>query len=149
MRVTRAMRLAVLPFLLLLAAACTGGDEPQAPANPTEAEAAPSLIPVPGGYAYRGPGLEATFELEGERGSLTVYNATGHELDAPGLYLLDARDGSRIDAEVEGAEPVPDGATDELDLTIAGAPEAEHVGLVLLTFGEADFGSFVAAKGQG
>jgi hypothetical protein len=143
------MRLAVLPSLLLLAAACTGGDEPQAPPNPSEAEASPSLIPVPGGYVYRSPGLEATFELDGERGSLTVYNATGYELDAPGLYLLDARDGTRIDAEVEGAEPVPDGATDELEVAIDGAPEAKHVGLVLLTFGDADFGSFVPAKDQG
>ena len=64
------------------------------------------------------------------------------------MYLLDARDGSRVDAEVIDAAPVPDGETSEFEVTIAGAPRAKHVGLIILLEGDADLGAFFPSEDQ-
>jgi hypothetical protein len=64
------------------------------------------------------------------------------------VYLLDARDGSRVDAQVIDAAPVPDGQTREFQVEIQGAPRAKHVGLIALLEGDADLGAFFPAKDQ-
>lgn len=134
---------ALLVALIVVASACTGEEGRAVTPSPSPS---PSLIPAPGGYLYRGPGIEATFEITAEQGQLVVLNATGADLADPGIYLLDARDGARVDAEVAEAAPVPDGDTMEFDVSISGAPEAKHVGLVVLTFGHDDFGAFAPAR---
>jgi hypothetical protein len=143
MRTPRAVTAALLLALLHSGgAACTSSNgEPSVSPSP-------SLDVAPGAYVYRAKGIEATFELRGDEGTLSVFNGTGFPLDDPGVYLLDARDGSRVDAEVTDAAPVPDGRTGEFEVTIPGAPRAKHVGLVVLLAGDADFGAFVPARDQ-
>jgi hypothetical protein len=140
MRTLRAITPALLLALLHSGAACTNSN-----GEPTVSPS-PSLEVAPGAYVYRAKGIEATFELRGEAGTLSVSNTTGSTLDDPGLYLLDARDGSRADAEVTDPAPVPDGQTSEFEVTIPGAPKAKHVGLIVLLAGDADFGAFVPAR---
>jgi hypothetical protein len=143
MRTLRAVTAALLIALLHSGgAACTSsnGDAP----NPRS----PSLEVAPGAYVYLSDEIEATFELDGDAGTLSVLNRTGFPLDDPGMYLLDARDGSRVDAEVIDAAPVPDGESREFEVAIPDAPEAKHVGLIVLLAGDADLGAFVPSEDQ-
>ncbi len=143
MRTLRAVTAALLIALLYSGgAACTSsnGDARNPPS--------PSLEVAPGAYVYLSDEIEATFELEGDAGTLSVFNGTGFPLDDPGVYLLDARDGSRVDAEVIDAAPVPDGETSEFEVAITGAPEEKHVGMIILLAGDADLGAFVPSEDQ-
>ncbi|HEX6399879.1 MAG TPA: hypothetical protein VF108_05345 [Actinomycetota bacterium] len=143
MRTLRAVTAGLLLALLHSGgAACTGSDG-KASVSPS-----PSLDVAPGAYVYRAKGIEATFELSGGSGTLSIFNGTGFPFDDPGVYLLDARDGSRVDAEVIDTAPVPDGRTRSFEVTIPDAPRAKHVGLIVLLAGEADLGAFFPAKDQ-
>jgi hypothetical protein len=142
MRTLRAVTAALLLALLHSVAACTSSNgEPSVSPSPV-------LEVPPGAYVYRTKGIEATFELRADAGTLSVFNDTGYPLDDPGVYLLDARDGSRVDAEVIDAAPVTDGETSEFEVTIPGAPRAKHVGMIVLLAGDADLGAFVPAREQ-
>jgi hypothetical protein len=141
MRTLRAITTALwLALLLSGGAACTSSNG-EASVSPS-----PTLEVAPGAFVYRTKGIEATFELRGDAGTLSVFNGTGFSFDDPGVYLLDARDGSRIDAQVTDPAPVPDGQTGEFEVTIPGAPGAKHVGLIVLLAGDADLGAFVFAE---
>lgn len=143
MRTLRAVTAALLIALLHMGgAACTGSNS-DAP-DPRS----PSLEVAPGAYVYLSDEIEATFELDGNAATLSVLNRTGFPLDDPGMYLLDARDGSRVDAEVIDTAPVPDGQSREFEVAIPGAPEAKHVGLIVLLAGDADLGAFVHSEDQ-
>jgi hypothetical protein len=142
MRTLRAVTAALLLALLCSGSAACTSSNGTASVSPS-----PTLEVAPGAYVYRAKGIEATFELRGGSGTLSVFNATGFPFDDPGVYLLDARDGSRVDAEVIDAAPVPDGETREFEVTIPpGAPRAKHVGLIALLAGDADLGAFFPAK---
>lgn len=143
MRTLRTITPALLLTLSLSAAACTSAGNGRDPAS-----ASPSLEVEPGAYVYRRPGIEATFELRGDAGTLVVLNETGFPLDDPGVYLLDARDGSRVEAEVTDPASVPDGRTRGFEVEVPDAPEAKHVGLVVLMVGDDDFGAFAPARDQ-
>ncbi len=143
MRTLRAVTAALsLALLYSGSVACTSsnGDPPDS--------RSPSLEVAPGAYVYLSDEIDATFELTGDAGTLSVLNRTGFPLDDPGMYLLDARDGSRIDAEVIDAAPVPDGETRTFEVAIPGAPEAKHVGLIVLLAGDADLGAFLPSEDQ-
>ena len=133
---------------LLLALLCSGGAACTSSNGNASVSPSPSLEVAPGAYVYRAKGIVATFELNGGSGTLSVFNGTGFPFDDPGVYLLDARDGSRIDAEVIDAAPVPDGQTREFDVTIPGAPRAKNVGLIALLEGDADLGAFFPSRDQ-
>lgn len=141
MRTLRAITPALLLALLLSGAAACTSSNGRAAVSPS-----PTLEVAPGAYVYRAKGIEATFELSGGSGTLSVFNGTGFPFDDPGVYLLDARDGSRVDAEVIDAAPVPDGQTREFQVEIPDAPRAKHVGLIALVAGDADLGAFFPAK---
>jgi len=143
MRTLRAVRAALLLALLYSGGvACTSSNGD----NPTPRS--PSLEVAPGAYVYLSDEIEATFDLRGDEGTLSVFNGTGFPLDDPGVYLLDARDGARVDAEVIDAAPVPDGETSEFEVAIPGAPEEKHVGMIALLAGDADLGAFVPSEDQ-
>ncbi len=143
MRTLRAITPALLLALLLSGAAACTSSNGKAPVSPS-----PTLEVLPGAYVYRAKGIEATFDLSGGSGTLSVFNGTGFPLDDPGVYLLDARDGSRVDAEVIDAAPVPDGETSEFEVAIPDAPEEKHVGMIVLLAGDADLGAFAPSEDQ-
>lgn len=93
-------------------------------------------------YHYANAGLSATLQLEGDKGTLTIQNATGRELSPPGFYILDARDGKRIDGTVDAPGPVPDGQTGTFHVSFSGL-EDKNIGLVVLMIGPDNYGAFV------
>jgi hypothetical protein len=144
-------RFAVLVVLAaLLAAACSGGgdgtDTPTpgktdgAGSNPTETVTAP---PGTGVYQYANAGLTAILDLDGNTGTLEIVNETGRELPRPDLYVLDARDGTRIEGKVIDPAPVPDKSTATFDVSFPPVLEVKNVGLVVLLMGGDNYGAFV------
>jgi len=56
--------------------------------------------PAAGGtYEYVNAGLRVVVQIDGTEGTMEVDNGTDRELDPPGFYILDARDGTEIDGE--------------------------------------------------
>lgn len=97
----------------------------------------------PGSYRYANSGLQVTFEIEGATGTLTVENGTGHDLDKPSLYILNATDGSRTDLKVIDPQPVPDGKTMEFQVRLPQGLLVKDIGWVDLILGRDDYGGFV------
>lgn len=149
-------RFAALVVVLLVAlAACTGdgedGDGGPGPTNATagsgpEADTGPT--PVQGGPATRGTyeyvngPLRVVLRIDGTTGTMEVDNGTDRELPRPDFYLLDARDGSEIEGEVDTPAPVPAGDTGTFDVSFEGI-EVREIGAVVLLFGPDNYGLFV------
>ncbi|HEX2425354.1 MAG TPA: hypothetical protein VHM47_05670 [Actinomycetota bacterium] len=139
----------VAPMLVfgVLGAACTGGGKTPAAsgtARPTTSTPTP-VVPVsaePGVFVYQNAGLTATLHLTGDTGTLEIANETGRELAPPGFYLLDARDGRRVDGTVTDAKPTPNDATTTFDVRFSGL-QVWNVGLAVLVMGSDNFGAFV------
>jgi hypothetical protein len=93
-------------------------------------------------YVYQNAGLTATLDLEAGGGTLEIANETGRELAVPRFYLLDARDGRRVDGVVERATSTPDGTTSSFDVTFSGL-EVRNIGLAVLLIGQDNYGAFV------
>ena len=99
-----------------------------------------------GGYVYDGDvAIEATLGRDGEAWTLRVANHTGRELGPPGIYGLAADDGRRIDADVSSAAPVPPDGQVELSVTFPGGGSSRDFGLVMLIFGQQNFGPLAPA----
>lgn len=127
-----------------MVSACTSSEV--VPATPVDAPAAlPSVSVAPGEVVYRYSGAGGVVAIlrfaDGVAGTLEVRNDTGTEIPAPGLYLLDARDGARSEVAVTAAAPVPDGGTRTFAVTVAGFP-LDQVGMFVLLLGGEDVGGF-------
>lgn len=120
------------------ATAGTGSTGPTA-TGPTETVTAPPGTAV---YTYANQGLEVTLRLEGLEGAIEVANGTDHDLGAPDLYALDALNGRRVEGEVLDTATVAAGETATFDVAFE-AGGAEAFGLVLLLFGNDNYGAFV------
>src|SRR5512133_2130850 len=126
-RLMTGIRRFVAPMLVfgVLGAACTGGGKTPAAsgtARPTTSTPTPvvSVSDGPGVFVYQNAGLTATLHLTGDTGTLEIANETGRELAPPGFYLLDARDGRRVDGTVTDAKPTPNDATTTFDVRFSG-----------------------------
>ncbi len=129
--------------LWLLAGCTTGSTATAVVESATPPTPAPTATgSVAGEYVYQNAGLTATLDISGEGGTLTIQNRTGRELGRPGFYLLDARDGRRVDGLVEQAAPTPDGRTSTFDVAFSGL-EPWNIGLVVLLIGADNYGAFV------
>jgi hypothetical protein len=139
---------ALLLVLSLAAGACTssGAKDGSASSSPDASSRSPvaTVTGPPGAviYHYANTGLTATLQLEGTSGTLAVQNATGRELPPPGFYILDARDGKRIDGTVDAPAAVPDGQTETFHVSFVGL-EDKNIGLVVLLIGPDNYGAFV------
>jgi hypothetical protein len=145
----RARALASFVVLVALPAACThtgnsldGSLGPSAPSSPIVVPT--SVSPGGGVYVYENAGLTATLVLHAGAGTLRIDNRTGRELSPPDFYLLDARDGRRVDGTVDGATTTPAGSTAEFDVTFSGV-EVRNIGLAVLLIGRDNYGAFVPA----
>ncbi|HET6714812.1 MAG TPA: hypothetical protein VFI59_14015 [Actinomycetota bacterium] len=131
-----------LALLTLSLAACTEDGDP-----PAGAEESPQTSPPPvtstDSYVFTdAAGIEARLTIDGEGAMLTVENDTGAALPRPGVYVLDARDGARVDWIVVDPASAPEGES-EWQVERAAVPEPKHIGLVVLLFGGEDYGAFV------
>ena len=142
--------LAVLSVpLALAAAACTSGKatEDHATGSASRGGGHPSpptsVGTTPGSYRFANGGITATVKLEGSSGTLEIENDTGRTLARPDLYVLDARDGSRIEVRVDGAAPIRDGDKVSLAIALQRQIELKNIGWVDLLIGGDDYGGFV------
>ena len=133
----------------LLLGACTGGTE--GPSGGTAGVTGPedtgptpaaSFTPGVGQYTYENAGLKVTADIQGTSGTLEVDNATENDLEQPGLYILDAVDGHRIEVDVQGSAPVAAGDTATFDISL-GQTDVDQIGLLILLFGKDNYGAFV------
>ena len=138
-------RSAVSVLLASLAVACTGGGThgatprtPTATVSPTSVGAGQNAT---GDYAYRNAGVTATLHLSGTAGTLEIVNKSDMTLAPPGFYLLDARDGHRVDGTVDGPTPTASGATSTFQVSFSGI-EVKNIGMAVLTVGDENFGAF-------
>jgi hypothetical protein len=95
-----------------------------------------------GTYEYENAGLRVVLVIEGTAGTMEVENETGHGLDRPGFYLLDADDGHQIDGEVREAAPVSSGETATFEISFEGT-QVGDIGAIALLFGADNYGLFV------
>jgi hypothetical protein len=130
----------VVALLAAALAACTGDDAPPPEESPTTS---PPPVTSADSYVFTdAAGIEARISIEGDGALLTVTNDTGGALPRAGVYVLDARDGSRVDWTVLDARAVPEGES-EWQVERPPVPEAKHIGLVVMLFGGEDYGAFV------
>jgi len=153
----RTLALVLVSLVVIVSTSCDpfddedGGGSPQPPAS-----VSPSTSPAPTlsaeGFLYTSKdGIRALATFERDRGTLELRNSTGAELAAPGLYLLDARTGEVVEAEVTPARPVDDGDERTFRVALAREMPPASIGLVVLLIGDADFGAFLppaAAEGS-
>jgi len=143
-------RLVVLAIVLAVAVfalrACTGGDDGKDGGERSGGSGGKSPEPTVTGptgtgvYRYVNAGLTATLDLED--GTLEIENETGHDLEAPDFYVLDARDGVQTDGKVDASTPVPAGETKTFDVTLNGIA-VKDIGLAVLLIGHDNYGAFV------
>ena len=147
------MRLRRLPvgLLVLLAvgtAACTSGGSADGAKGPEPSNVG-SGTPVASAtaYTYARGGVSANLRYTPGDGVLTVTNRSGGDLPAPGVYLLRADDGRRVEGRVSAADPLLDGATRTYRVTFATALASRNVGLILLLIGRDNYGAFIPPTG--
>ena len=136
----------VAGLLTAALAACTGDGEPPSERSPTTS---PPPVTSANSYVFTdAAGIEARIAIEDEEAVLTVTNDTGAALPRAGVYVLDARDGTRVDWTVLEAASVPEGES-EWQVERPPVPEAKHIGLVVMLFGGEDYGAFVPPRPGG
>jgi hypothetical protein len=146
-RLMKAIARFVVPVLAVgaLAVACTGATHasttprtPTSTASPTSVGAGQNAT---GDYTYHNAGVTATLHLSGTTGTLEIVNKTDITLDPPGFYLLDARDGHRVDGTVDSPTPTASGATTTFQVSFSGL-DVKNIGMAVLTVGDENFGAF-------
>lgn len=138
--------LAVCLVFAALLASCTGSEEPSDATTPGPQTSAPPVTAVDA-YVYTDPaGIEARVKIEGDGASLTVRNDTGAVLLVPGLYVLDARDGTKVRWKVVEAAAIQDGESAVFQVDRPAVPEAKHIGLMAMLFGGQDYGAFTPPR---
>jgi len=149
MQTTRRFAALALASALLLGACIGGEDDPNGESptgitgpqdtGPTPAE---TLTPGVGVFTYENAGLKVTADIEGTAGTVEVDNGTDNDLEEPGLYILDAVDGHRVQVEVQGSAPLAAGETATFPVSL-GETDVDQIGLLILLFGKDNYGAFV------
>jgi len=136
----------ILPLIVLvlaLGAACTGNGDGGGSPTPTETTASPVPTgPVrfePGHYRYEFGGVVADLVFHGSDATMDVKNATGAELAAPALYVIDGS-GTKSDGVVADAAPIADGEDATFHVTFPDPVTEKTIGLVVLLFGDSNWG---------
>ncbi len=146
----------LLAAVCALATACTGDDGGgDGATGPTPTGSAPPTIDqgpvefVPGAFRYEFGGVTAELTLDADAaGTLDVKNASGAELAAPAIYLLTGDD-ARIDATIADAAPIADGDEATFQVSFADPIDITTLGLVILEFGESNYGGMAPVIAEG
>jgi hypothetical protein len=146
---------ALVLSVALALAACTGDDDGDGTgatgstggSGATGTDGGPTPVvsgsATSGTYEYENAGLHVTLDVDGTTGTMEVDNGTGHELEAPGFYILHATDPTlRVEGEVAGAAPIEAGAVGSFDVAFEGI-EVADIGAIALLFGTDNYGLFV------
>ncbi|MGZ8579429.1 MAG: hypothetical protein ACXWWX_07860, partial [Actinomycetota bacterium] len=85
-------------------------------------------------------GVTADLSFDGNVATMDVKNASGAELGAPRLYVVDGS-GSHRDGVLADATPIPDGGSATFHVTFPDEVTDETIGLVILLFGDSNYGA--------
>lgn len=152
------MRKIVIVGILVAVVALAACPKDKATPTPTVGPSSGSVAPpapeqaIAGQYLYAQYGVHAVMKPDEAGGwVLEVTNNTGHSLGKPALYALDAMDGHQISATLTGSEPLDNGKSETLPVVWdLDKFVPENIGLVILEFGEDNFGNFAfGVKGPG
>jgi hypothetical protein len=135
----------LIVFIAVLGTACTGGEG----AGPSPTTSAPTTSPVPTGpvhfqpghYGYEFGGVVAEMVFDGSHATLDVKNGTGAELATPAVYVVDGM-GAHRDGVVTDSGPIPDGESATFQVTFPDSVNPTSIGLVILLFGDSNWGDF-------
>lgn len=109
----------------------------------TSTSTPPQVVAPKGTYRYAAYGVRADMVPDdGDTWSLKVTNSTDHDLDAPSVYALDAADGHRINAKISESKPLDKGKSQDLTVTWDEEFIPEDIGLLILMFGDDNWGNF-------
>lgn len=135
----------VIVIVIVLGVACTGsgGDTktPTPTASPTSPVPTGPVHFEPGHYRYEFGGVTADLVFDGSGATMDVKNASGSELAAPALYVIDGSD-VRHDGVVADAATIPDGGSATFQVTFPDQVTDVTIGLVILLFGDSNYGAF-------
>jgi hypothetical protein len=139
------LRYAILVVVTVVASTCTGGGADGGTTSPpTSAPATVDTGPIrfqPGQFRYDFGGVTATLSLRGTTATLEVQNASGTELEPPGIYAIGGDD-TRRDAEIADASPIPDGDSGSFTVSFPEELDPKTLGLLILRFGDSNYGAF-------
>jgi hypothetical protein len=131
--------------VVTLCVACTGDSGDARTREPTASATSPVPTgPVrfePGSYRYEFGGVTADLRFDGNDATMDVKNASGAELAAPALYVIEGS-GGRRDGVVGDAVPIPDGESATFQVTFPDQVTGKTIGLVILLFGDSNYGAF-------
>jgi hypothetical protein len=141
---------------MVLASACTGGDDPATAGPATTTPSGEGIVSedvgntafLPGRFVYQFNSITAQASFEGSTATMNVRNGTGSELGAPSLYVVGVDD-RRYDGAVEGAAPIADGEQVTLEFTFPDAVTPQTIGLAVLSFGEDNVGAMAPVPAPG
>jgi hypothetical protein len=147
----RARRLFAAILVTTLPVACTGdGVDPPSGPGPTSAGSAPPSVDTgdvafePGEFEYSWNDVDIRFSMDGNAGTIEIDNGSGRRLAAPGLYAI-LGDGTRRDATIDAAAPIPEGEQAAFDVTFPDGVDETTVGLVILLIGGNNWGALAPA----
>jgi hypothetical protein len=151
-RMKPTLRVVVVLTLLVagaLVVACTKSTEAEPRPSGTSGSGSGTVTPgetatgPPGTavYRYTNPGLVATMSLDGDSGTLAIENDTGRDLSPPGFYILDARNGDRVNGQIKNTATIPNGETKTFRVLFGGLG-SKDIGLVILLIGHDNYGAF-------
>jgi hypothetical protein len=135
----------LIVLVVALGVACTGDGVDGQTRAPTATTTSP--IPTgpvrfePGAYRWEFGGVTADLRFDGSDATMDVKNASGAELAAPALYVVDGS-GVQRDGVVADAAPIPDGESATFQVTFPAQVTDETIGLVILLFGDSNYGAF-------
>lgn len=126
-----------------LVAGCGGsGSSAEQDTTTTASQVATQTITGPRSFNYVNNGLEATLDIDGTTGTLTITNGREAKVGTPALHALDGPTGTRTDAALDGAAPIPAGATARLSFRFPDGTNTAAAGYFGLEFGGEDAGGF-------
>jgi len=105
-------------------------------------QVATETITGPRSFDYVNNGLEATLDIDGTTGTLTIVNGREAKVGTPALYMLDGPTGKRTDAALDGAAPIPAAAKARLAFRFPAGTNTGAAGFVGLEFGGEGAGGF-------
>jgi len=139
----RALASLVALGAVALVAGCGGaGSSAEKGTTTAASQVATQTATGPRSFNYVNNGLEATLDIDGTTGTLAITNGREAKVGKPALYALDGPTGKRTDAALDGAAPIPAGATARLAFRFPDGTDTAAAGFFGLEFGGEDAGGF-------
>ena len=145
----RRCAIALVLVLAATAAACTGDDPPPGDGEGPSSSTTSALPTVDAGdvefergaFIYEFDSVTAALSWEGGEGTLSIDNGSDRELGEPGLYAV-TNDQAQVTGKVVDTATIPPGESTEFTISFPDALTYERMGIIVLLFGDENWGAF-------